>query len=85
MPYTTLRTDFIEMTENVRIATYCGVEIARDENGDIRPVMDAIRDHALANGVTLPDETSYQMITHNVRGVSLALELRRTWRELGSA
>lgn len=83
MPYTTLRTDFIEWTEDLRIATYCGVEIARSVDGDIRPVMEAIRDHAIANGVTLPNETDYQMVTHNVRGVQLSLELRRTWRELG--
>lgn len=84
MPYTVLATEFIDFTENLRIVTYCGVEIARDTGGDIRPVMEAIRQHAMANGVSLPNETDYQMITHNVRGVALALVERRTWRELGS-
>lgn len=84
MPYTTLVTGFGDFTEDVRIATYCGIEIARsDEGKGIAPVMEAIRAHALANGVTLPDDTSYQMITYNVRGVRLALEVRRSWRELG--
>lgn len=84
MPYTVLATEFIDFTENLRIVTYCGVEIARNAEGDIRPVMEAIRQHAMANGVSLPNETDYQMITHNVRGVALALVERRTWRELGS-
>ena len=74
---------FIEMTENLRIATYCGVEIARDESGDIHPILEAIRAHAMANGISLPNETDYQMVTHNVRGVRLSLELRKTWREYG--
>lgn len=83
MPRVELRTDFIEFTEDLRIVTYCGVEIARDASGDIRLVMEAIKAHAMANGVSLPNETDYQMVTHNVRGVLLSLELRRTWGELG--
>lgn len=82
MPRVELSSEFTEMTENLRIVTYCGVEIARDTEGDIKPVLEAIRRHALENGVTLPNETDYQMVTHNVRGVRLSLEVRRTWSEI---
>lgn len=80
MPRVELRTDFTDFTEDLRIVTYCGAEIARSADGEgVAPVMEAIRRHALANGVTLPNETDYQLVTHNVRGVRLSLEVRHTW------
>lgn len=82
MPRVELRTDFIEFTEDVRIAYYQGQEIGRTTDGDIRVVMEVIKGHALANGVSLPNETDYQMVTLNTRGVKLSLEMRRTWYEL---
>lgn len=82
MPRYELRTDFIEWTQDLRIAFYQGTEIGRSTDGDIRPVLEAIRAHALANGVSLPNETDYQMQTINTRGILLSLEARKTWAEI---